>query len=113
MPRSSSSSVRYTNSSAYSRPTRSSTSVPTITPSSPPVQQHKIEVERPGFFSNMWTGFGLGAGQSIAFNMFRKDPEPVVVKKEDTSLEDSLPKEYVQCVKIFKGDTEKCKELLQ
>jgi hypothetical protein len=37
--------------------------------------QYNVEVERPGFFSNMWQGFGLGAGQAIAHNVFRSDPE--------------------------------------
>jgi hypothetical protein len=76
-------------------------------------------VERPGFFSNLWQGFGLGAGQSIAFNMFRSDPVvkhvhetiPPIVSK--TPAADSLPNEYVQCMKESQNDKEACKQYLE
>lgn len=70
---------------------------------------HQVEVERPGFFSNMWQGFGLGAGQAIAHNVFRSDPEVKVVHEHVTS---NLPKEYVQCMKDNKDDKDLCKQFL-
>jgi hypothetical protein len=74
-------------------------------------------VQQPGFFSNMWQGFGLGAGQSIAFNMFRS---PTEVKHVHESVPpvaaDRIPtfhsKEYVQCMEEAKQDEEACKHLL-
>ncbi len=64
----------------------------------------------------MWQGFGLGAGQSIAFNMFRSDP---VVKHvhESPSVQSipsgTLPREYVQCMKESQNNTEACKQYLE
>lgn len=94
---------------------------PPVAPTTPtlPVQNHVHHVERPGFFSNLWQGFGLGAGQSIAFNMFRSDPvvkhvhetTPSVVSK--TPSADSLPNEYVQCMKESQNNAEACKQYLE
>jgi hypothetical protein len=65
----------------------------------------------------MWTGFGLGAGQSMAMNMFRSDP---VVKhvhdtpiKATSELEANLPKEFVQCMKDNNNDKDLCKQFLE
>lgn len=102
--------------------------IPTSTPtpySSPSLTSQNQQVERPGFFSNMWTGFGLGAGQSIAMNIFRSDP--VVKHVHDTppttstlsttgqstiSIEASLPKEFIQCMKDNNNDKDLCKQFL-
>lgn len=101
--------------------------VPAIPTYNPPPQlhSHHVQVERPGFFSNMWQGFGLGAGQSIAFNMFRSDPKPVVVTAPPSgpaaTASSPLPppvdrirrsKEYVQCMEEAKQDEDACKHLL-
>lgn len=59
--------------------------------------------ERPGFFSNMWQGFGLGAGQAIAHNMFRSNPV-VTVQHVSNS------KEYEQCMKDNNNDKDFCKQ---
>jgi hypothetical protein len=81
--------------------------------------QHNVEVERPGFFSNMWQGFGLGAGQAIAHNVFRSDPEVKVVHQHvggsipsGAASSAVLPKEYVQCLKDNSGDKDLCKQFL-
>lgn len=103
---------------SYSSP-KAPVSVPTSsTTNTLPVQHHKVEVEKPGFFSNMWQGFGLGAGQSIAMNIFRSDP---VVKhfhetptvKATSELESNLPKEFVQCMKDNNNDKDLCKQFLE
>jgi hypothetical protein len=39
------------------------------------IQQINHKIEQPGFFSNVMQGFGLGAGQSIAMNLFRSPTE--------------------------------------
>ncbi len=90
------------------------------TPSSAPVQHHSVKVEQPGFFSNMMQGFALGTGQSFAFNLFRSNPTPApsaapVVQSTATansSIESSLPKEFVQCMKETNNDKEACKHYL-
>jgi hypothetical protein len=51
----------------------------------------------------MKQGFGLGIGQSLAFNLFRSDP---VVKHVHVSPE------YTQCMEQ-KKDTEECKKYLE
>jgi hypothetical protein len=75
-------------------------STPSLPQAPTPVQQ-----ERPGFFSNIWQGFGLGTGQAIAHNMFRSDP---MVKHEHISV----PKEYDQCMKDNNNDKELCEQFL-
>lgn len=77
----------------------------TVLPS-PTTVTHSHKIEQPGFFSNLWQGFGLGAGQSIAMNMFRS---PTEVKH---TFDSSLPKEYIQCMKENQNDTEACKQYL-
>jgi hypothetical protein len=74
----------------------------------------------------MWQGFGLGAGQSIAFNMFRSDPKPVVVAAPPPAATgpsplpppaDRIPvprsKEYVQCMEESKGDEDACRQFIE
>lgn len=68
-----------------------------------------VLVPAAGFLSNMWQGFGLGAGQAIAHNIFRSDP--VIKHVHASSLETSLPAEFVQCMKDS-NDKEKCKHYL-
>ncbi len=62
------------------------------------------KVEQPGFFSNMIQGFGLGAGQSLAFNLFRSDP---VVKHVHVGPS----QEYTKCMEE-KNDAAECKQYL-
>jgi hypothetical protein len=73
-------------------------SLPPSRPSHTPTVQHSVEVKQPGFFSNVFQGFALGAGQSLAFNMFRSDP---VVKHEHIQVPS---KEYQQCMKENNND---------
>ena len=78
---------------------------------------HNVEVERPGFFSNMWQGFGLGAGQAIAHNVFRSDPQVKVVQvapagSMDATFVASVPKDYTQCLKDNNNDKDLCKQFL-
>jgi hypothetical protein len=63
-------------------------------------------VEQPGFFSNMWSGFGLGTGQAIAHNMFRSTPVAAPVHVSDH-------KEFEQCMKDSGNDMEVCKKFLK
>jgi hypothetical protein len=121
MPRSSSSPTRSSSSSSPSSrvvPARSSYSYSSPkSPALPPVQHHTMQVQQPGFFSNMWQGFGLGAGQSIAFNMFRSDPVVKHVHEGSSqatpSSGTSQPKEYVQCMKESNNNAEACKQYLE
>ena len=88
-------------------------SKPAIIPT--PVQT-SVQVQQPGFFSNMWQGFGLGAGQSIAHNIFRSDPKVTHVHENTlaTSTSESLySKEYIQCMKDKYDDKEVCKQYIQ
>lgn len=121
MPRSSSnSSHSFSNSSRSFRPSSKITPSPSIPNTSTPVQ-HNIKVEQPGFFSNMWQGFGLGAGQAIAHNIFRSEPVVQHVHtpqpssqqiQEKSKLEENLPKEFVQCMKEYDNNKELCKQYL-
>ena len=86
-----------------------------------PTQHHKLQMDEPDFFSNMWQGFSIGAGQSIAFNMFRSDS--VVKHVYETPppssastlpiLNSALPKEYIQCMKESQNDEDACKQYLK
>ena len=105
--------------SGYSSPTSpikikesSNTISPTVPVSQPQVVHHNHQVEKPGFFSNMWQVFGLGAGQSIAHNIFRSDPVVTHVNKS-SSLEEALPKEFVQCMKENDNDKDMCNKYLE
>ena len=66
----------------------------------------ETKTSQPGFFSNVSQGFGLGAGQAIAHNIFRQDP---IIKHVYESNE---PNEYIQCMKEY-NDVEECKQYLQ
>ena len=121
----------FSSSRSGSRPTSSlssskqATSVPSVTPhttTSVFPQQHTVKVEQPGFFSNVFQGFGLGAGQAIAHNLFRSDPvvqhvhtpssPPSQTVQQKSSLEESLPKEFVQCMKEYDNNKDMCKQYL-
>jgi len=105
---------------SYSSP-KSPVSAPT--PYTPPssVVNHNHQVQQPGFFSNMWQGFGLGAGQSIAMNIFRSDPKVTHVHENAPSTSISSPqssetfysKEFTQCMKDKWDDKESCKQYIQ
>lgn len=80
MPRSSSRSSRssrqhysYSNSS-YTKSRMHKQSSITPSQSTNPIQHNSVTAERPGFFSNVWQGFGFGTGSAIANNMFRNNP---------------------------------------
>jgi hypothetical protein len=78
-------------------------------------------IQQPGFFSNMWQGFGLGAGQSIAFNMFRSPTEVKHVHESAAPPTATTPtreritfsKEYTQCMEESKQDEEACSQYLE
>ena len=127
MPRSSSSSRPISPSrprSIYPTPSQSVVTAPRQSAPAPaasttPVQQHNVKVEQPGFFTNVWQGFGLGAGQAIAHNIFRRDPAPApqaiptpapVINTEATKH--IFSNEFVQCMKDNNNDTELCKQFL-
>jgi hypothetical protein len=91
-----------------SRSSFSSKSKPVASSYAPSPVVHTHKVEQPGFFSNVFQGFGLGAGQSIAMNMFRS---PTEVKH--TYEVPKQPNEYTQCMKETQNDTEACKQYLK
>ena len=105
---------------SYSSPkSPASVSKPVATPVATPIPvQHNMQIQQPGFFSNVWQGFGLGAGQSIAMNMFRSDPKvthvhenaPISTTDSSSSL---YSKEYTQCLKDKYDDKEVCKQYVQ
>jgi hypothetical protein len=110
MPRSSSKSGHFSRNSKSSY-SYSSPKSPISSPVSSSIVHHNHQIERPGFFSNMWQGFGLGAGQSIAMNMFRSDPK--VTHIHENAPVSNLPKEYIQCMKESDNDKEACKQYLE
>jgi hypothetical protein len=66
----------------------------------------------------MWSGFGWGAGHSIAANLFRSPTQVVhttAAVAPITPLHDRIPpsKEYQQCMEESKQDKEACKQHLQ
>ncbi len=69
----SSSFSRSKSSNVYSKPTNTTQPVKSTQPVQ--IQQINHKIEQPGFFSNVMQGFGLGAGQSIAMNIFRSPTE--------------------------------------
>ena len=112
---------------SYSSP-KSPVSPPAVTQShSPSVVNHNHQVQQPGFFSNMWQGFGLGAGQSIAMNIFRSDPKvthvhenaptttttPVVTTNTVANTESFYSTEFSKCLKEKWDDKETCKQYIQ
>lgn len=107
---------------SYTSPKSPVAPPPVSTPApSSSVVNHNHQVQQPGFFSNMWTGFGLGAGQSIAMNIFRSDPKVTHVHENApsssissaASLETFYSKEFTQCMKDKWDDKETCKQYIQ
>ena len=90
---------------AYRPPAGPPAAVPAVT---------QVQMQPPGFFSSVIQGFGLGAGQSFAFNMFRS-PEKVVVEHRPAAVTDRIPrsKEYTQCMEESKQDEEACRQFIE
>ncbi len=91
--------------------------VPTPAPTTIPTQYHNVKVEQPGFFSNIMQGFGLGAGQSMAFNLFRSTPSTSIASIGTSSVTATtqdipFPKEYIQCMKEY-NNSDACKQYLE
>ncbi len=63
---------------------------------------HSVDIKQPGFFSNVFQGFGLGTGQSLAFNMFRSDP---VVKHQHIQVDPKTTQEYQQCMQDYDNES--------
>jgi hypothetical protein len=85
-----------------------------VTPNSLPSTSHANTVATvqqssvlPGLFSNIISGFGLGAGQSIAFNLFRPSSVSPIIENPKNK---DFSQDYVQCVKDNR-DEELCKKL--
>jgi hypothetical protein len=101
---------------SYSSP-KSPVSIPNpVATSTPSVVNHNHQVQQPGFFSNMWQGFGLGAGQSIAMNIFRSDPKVTPVHENVPSTNNSkllYSIEFSQCLKDKWDNKEACKQYIQ
>jgi hypothetical protein len=111
--------------SSYSRPSYASRTSPAPTPAptavpAPSVSQQsipQIQVQQPGFFSSMIQGFGLGAGQSIAHNIFRSNPTVTHIHETSggstTSTESPYSKEFIQCMKDNNDDKNICNQYIQ
>lgn len=118
MPGRSSSRSSFSSRSKSFSSTKPSAPVPTPITSAP-IVHHNHQIQQPGFFSNMWQGFGLGAGQSIAMNIFRSDPKVTHVHENaptstvSTSTESLYSKEFTQCLKDKWDDKETCKQYIQ
>lgn len=97
----------------------------------PAAVHHHVKVEQPGFFSNVMQGFGLGAGQSFAFNLFRNPQTaaapaaataaapaatPAAETAASTHLHLRIPnpsKEYIQCMEESKNDEDACRQFIE
>jgi hypothetical protein len=94
-------------------------SVPVSVPVAPP-SPVVVQQQQPGLFSNMWSGFGWGAGHSIAANIFRS-PTQIVHTTAATPVPGTatayprIPtsKEYEQCMEESKQNREACKQYLE
>jgi hypothetical protein len=113
MPRTNSSTSTKPNSGFFSHH-RQSPLAPPIPPSpNPPVTQ-TVQVQQPGLFSNMWQGFGFGAGSSIAHNMFDKD-KTVIHKEEPPKYTGPCAKEKIifdKCIE-HRQTLEECERTLK
>ena len=113
MPRSSSTSSRpISPSRPHSMyPTQSRSVAPAPTPATAPAP---VVIQQPGFFTNVMQGFGLGAGQAIAHNIFRRDPAPPQASPavHSESTKHNFSKEFVQCMKDNNNNTDVCKQFL-
>lgn len=74
----------------------------TVAHTSAPVVTHSLQVEKSGFFSNVWQGFGLGTGQAIAHTLFMSKP---VQQQQQTN-------EYTQCMTEY-NDKYACEKYLK
>lgn len=105
-------------------PISSPAPTPAPTPTTPTVNPNQ-QVQQPGFVSNVVQGFGLGAGQSIAMNIFRSDPKVAHVHENapastttassvtPSNLESVYDKEFKQCMKDKWDDKETCNQYVQ
>ncbi len=71
-----------------------------------------VKTENPGFFSNVFAGFGLGAGQAVAHNIFRSDPVVKHVHEPQQTATKPPPKEYIQCIQEH-NDPKDCEKWLK
>ena len=73
--------------------------------------QQAPQVQQPSLTSTILQGFSFGAGQSLAYNIFRSDPkepetkEPKVTEPKETKVK---PRNLTECVK-----DEECNKLLE
>ncbi len=103
MPRSAVSAKKY----SYTSP-KSPVSVPTH-------NTMTVKTENPGFFSNVFAGFGLGAGQAVAHNIFRSDPVVKHVHEPTAQIKPEIKppsKEYIQCIQEH-NDPKDCEKWLR
>jgi hypothetical protein len=81
-----------------------------LSQSSLSTNNHTVKIEQPGFFSNVLQGFGLGAGQSLAFNMFRSNQ---TITQQTVTQDIPFLKEYIQCMKEYNNNSDACKQYLE
>ena len=100
-------------SSSRSRSTPANPTPAPIHPTAPipPTQHHSVQVQQPGFFSNVVQGFGLGTGSAIAHNIFRSDPKPAAAPTsvEPPKRDPLFSKEaFLQCYEQEKKTYDSC-----
>ena len=105
--------------STYSSP-RVPVGMPSISrvtaPVAPAAPVAPLVTQSPSLFSSIKQGFGFGIGNSIAMNIFRKDPPPatgVAAPPLETPVKIPLQnREYLQCLDNNDDNKELCKHLL-
>jgi hypothetical protein len=83
-------------------------------PHSPNLPQ-TVQVQPPGFFSSVLQGFGLGAGSSIAHNMFDSNKTVIHEHKEPPKYTGPCAKEkevFDKCIEYRKA-IEECERILK
>jgi hypothetical protein len=77
-------------------------------------QTQTVQVQPPSFFSSVVQGFGLGAGSSIAHNMF-STPKTIIHKEETSKYEGPCAKQkdiFDKCIQN-RQSVEECERNLK
>jgi hypothetical protein len=86
-----------------------------ISPLAPPMPQSSVQVQTPSFFSSVVQGFGLGAGSSIAHNMFANNKTVIHQKEEHPIYTGPCAKEkeiFDKCIQ-HRQTLEECERTLK
>ena len=77
-------------------------------PAQPAQPAQPVQQVQPSLASTILQGFSFGAGQSLAYNLFRSDPKEVKEVKEVKEEKEVKPKNLTECIK-----NEECNKLLE